>query len=219
MPVEFNGGGQIPAPQAPQMGPAQESRLPHGVRPPFVLAHHPVRWMFVDGEWLPDLVPITIEPGISAVDKAGDTTLMLVESQKRGRIVLPWELVPPSTPSGKYIRAYPCTGPRGALYHCTIWEEPRVLAGRPAPDRVDQDGYRAWLRWLIAERHIPAMQEEARLLHLGNQEARVARATAKAELQPTLSHLQERQEAEKKSLEAMKAASEAPKGKGREARS
>ena len=42
-------------------------------RPAWWYIHHPARWTFRDGEWVPWLSVLAADPGVSNVDKDGST--------------------------------------------------------------------------------------------------------------------------------------------------
>jgi hypothetical protein len=109
-------------------------------------------------EWLPSLSALPISPGVANVDKYGEDTGLRVASKKRSWVVLDWDKVPAGTPGGQYIRAYPA---RGGHYHCSTWEIPQVLGDLAIDSVTDTDGYYSWLRWLIAEGHVPSPSEPA----------------------------------------------------------
>lgn len=160
---------------SPVVGAAQAARLPHLSNPPWRYKFHPLRWMqFPDGpdggpEWLPLLGTLQYDLGVSGIDKGGSDALARVEHDRRGWTILPWDVCPPGTPNGRYIRAFPA---RGGTYHCSAWETPRHIGGRVLPSVTDEAGYRAFLRWLVAEGHVPPMSADAKELLSENQKVR-----------------------------------------------
>lgn len=202
MPVDFD-----PQPQAMPVAPPSEARLPHLSNAPFLLMYHPLRWSFVDGEFLPNLGRMSLEPGVGGVDKTGDSSLAETLRRKKGWIPIPWTTVPPGTPGGQYIQRYLARGPRGAdFYHCEVWEKPRHLAGRVMASVVDDEGRKAWLRWLVAEGHVPPISDEARELLAANKQAEIARLEGKGAAAP------DRIEAARAALEEMTTKPKARKG-------
>jgi hypothetical protein len=201
-----------PQPQAMPVAPPSEARLPHISNAPFYLAYHPLRWSFLDGEFLPNLLKIVIEPGVGGVDKSGDSSLAETLRAKQGKVILPWSLVPPGTPGGQYIHRFLARGPKGAdWYHCEVWETPRQLAGRVMQSVIDTEGRRAWLRWLVAEGHIPQISDEAREFLAAGKHSELQRLSGKAATAP------ERVEAARQALEAMAATKAPPKRRRAEA--
>lgn len=152
MPVDFAAGQSTPARVAPQISRGQARKgLPHRSNRPFFLKAHPMRWDFQDGQWYPVLGTLVLDEGLAGVAKDGDDTLAHVHAQKRGWTVIPLECVPPGTPDGQYLHAYPCMD--GGVFHCTAWERPNIEGGAVGnpPTITDTDGYRAFLRWLVDE--------------------------------------------------------------------
>lgn len=195
MPVDFD-----PQPQAMPVAPPSEARLPHISNAPFLLMYHPLRWTFADGEYLPNLGKMVLEPGVGGVDKSGDSALAETIKRKKGWIPIPWSCVPSGTPGGQYIQRYHARGPSGAdWYHCEIWEQPRQLAGRVMSSVIDDEGRKRWLRWLVAEGHVPPISDEARELLAANKVSQLQRLEGKAATNP------ERIEAARGQLEAMRA--------------
>ena len=160
MPIDFTGEAVAEPARAPQ------TRLPHRSNAPFYFMHHPLCWDLVDGEWLPSLRKMLIEPGVGGVDKLGGTTLAETVRVKQGWTILPWHLVPADVPGGSYLRRYLAQGPAHAAYfHVSAWERPRALGGRVVDSEIDLEGYRAWLRWLVEEGHVAPITPEAVAFH------------------------------------------------------
>lgn len=178
MPTDYSAPASVPVSQ-PAAGP-RAPELPVAKNPYFLLKHHPLRWQWYadggpdgGGEWLPMLSTRQWDLGVGGVDKNGDTSYAEIEERRTG-----WAVIPPNTTpdGGSYVLATPC---RGGQYHHTRWETPRTMAGRMLSPVSDQDGYRAWLRWLVAEGHVPAMTEAAHEILVGFQRNRVAEASAR----------------------------------------
>lgn len=104
--------------------------------------HHPAHWQCVDGEWLPDLGQMVAIPGLNRVDKNGDTALAEVHLGKKGVTIIPWEAEP-----GGYCVQY--AGVNGPVF-LSKWERPKLVANQVRMTS-DVDGYRAFLRRLVAE--------------------------------------------------------------------
>ena len=149
MPTDFIGGGRAPARRT--TGPAR--LLNEAARPDFTLKHHPARWHEVEGELLPVLSRMSHARGVNNVDHYGDTTRAEVDARKAGWTLLPPESCPASmTPDGLagYVRVF--DGKAGPI-HVTAWEQPRSVGSRVSW-LSDEQGYRAWLRHLMAEGYI-----------------------------------------------------------------
>ena len=108
---------------------------------PYLYKFHPERWTLIDGELLPCLAKLTIEPGINGVDKNGDPTGAKVAAEQKGWQILPWDCI-----DGGYLRVH--TGTYGPV-HLSRWERPKSIGNRVIIKR-DDDGYKAFLRGLIA---------------------------------------------------------------------
>ncbi len=111
--------------------------------------HHPNRWMFVDGEWLPQLAKFQIEPGLNAVDKRGDHTIAKAQAEKKGWTLLPWDCIPEL---GAYIREF--DGRNGYVY-LSAWEQVKQV-GTQTYIKSDEAGYRDFLRELLKRGIVPA---------------------------------------------------------------
>lgn len=104
--------------------------------------HHPAHWQCVDGEWLPDLGQMMAIPGLNRVDKNGDTALAEVHLAKKGMTIIPWDAEP-----GGYCVQY--AGSNGPVF-LSKWEKPKLVAGQVRMS-TDQEGYRAFIRRLVAD--------------------------------------------------------------------
>jgi len=109
---------------------------------------HPNRWQFLDGEWLPVLSRLSQRPGAKNVTKDGDTAHAETLLRKGGWSIIPWDAV-----DGGYVTVY--DGRNGPV-HLSRWETPRQV-GTQVVMTTDQDGYRAFLRGLIADGYVAPM--------------------------------------------------------------
>jgi len=137
--------------RAPRRLEVERNRIPHPANVPFYLKWHPMRWQLIEGEWLPLLGKMRIDPGLNGVDRSGDDTLCRVNNQKKGWRILPWECCPPNTPGGVYIAEHDCMQ---GVHYCEAWETPRHLGTRVLPSVIDTEGYVNFLRWLVREGHV-----------------------------------------------------------------
>lgn len=191
---DFGGGIQAQMPAEPQ---AQQARLPHNATAPWRYVYHPLRWQWVDGEWLPQLGTLRLAPGSGGVDKGGDTSFAEVDLRRRG-----WSILPPETgPGGSYVRAWPA---QGGLLHVSAWEQPRWYGDRPLESEVDTEGYRAWLRSLIEDGHIEPPSDPAIALQVDMQRKRANSAASRATARSDGSARAERQAATLQAMEATK---------------
>lgn len=191
MPKDFSapGGHQTVArvPAVINRGQARKG-LPHQSNRPFYLKWHPSRFYFdaATNEWFPLLGTIVLDEGLSGVAKDGDDTLAHVQATKRGWFVLPLDCVPPNTPDGQYLHAYPCQD--GGIYYCTAWESPNHEGGKVAspPTLTDTDGYRDFLRWLMAEGYVRPASDNAKNAAIAMDRVRVQELAKRAGKSPLL---------------------------------
>jgi len=87
---------------------ADAAKIPRRVkkRTRFIFQHHPMRWSFIGGEWLPQLSKLSIDPGVNGVTGGGGTDLAIAGAMRRG-----WQMIQPSDPRlgeyQDYMVAYP----------------------------------------------------------------------------------------------------------------
>jgi hypothetical protein len=151
MPTDFIGGGRAPSRRT--TGPRR--LLNEAPRADFTYKHHPARWQEVDGELLPVLSRMSHARGVNNVDHYGDTTRAEVDAQKGGWTLIPQSACPAEiTPDGiaGYVRVF--DGRAGPI-HVSAWTHPRSV-GSKVTWVVDEEGYRAFLRHLMAEGYIDA---------------------------------------------------------------
>jgi hypothetical protein len=118
--------------------------------PPFLLFHHPFRWVQdAEGRLMPSLKRLPIEPGTNGVDARGDYTVAVAAQVKRG-----WRLIPErecratDTPDSRpgYVRRRRVA--RGYV-HFYPWERIQMIGGREVVRCFDREGHRAWLDALV----------------------------------------------------------------------
>lgn len=110
-------------------------------KPVFWFVHHPDRWTFSKDEWIPWLTEMYADPGVSNVDKDGNTDLAEVIKRRAGWTVIPWE-----AEEGGYCIGY--DGVAGKV-HLSKWQKPKLVAGQTRIES-DQDGYWDFCRRLVA---------------------------------------------------------------------
>lgn len=121
---------------------AQQVRLNHDPIPAWWYMAHPSRWYCVGGEWLPQLGKLSSRPGQANVKQDGDTSLAETLARKEGWQILPWDVI-----EGGYVQVF--DGVRGPV-HLSRWEMPRQV-GAQLVMLSDEEGYRSFLRYLLAE--------------------------------------------------------------------
>lgn len=113
--------------------------------PTFWYLHHPAKWTYRAGEWLPMLSTLRADPGVANVDQGGDTAAAEVAKRRRGWTIIPWDAEP-----GGYVVAY--DGVAGTV-HMSKWELPKVVAGQTRIES-DEEGYWAFCRRLVVNGYI-----------------------------------------------------------------
>ena len=143
--------GQKPPPRENPGGRTTEAKTKHPRNERFLLRFHPAKWCLLDGSVLPWLKNLAIVPGLSLTDKRGNIDQMVLSQEKRG-----WTVIPESWgPDGEtYLRTV--AGEQGTVW-ITQWM--RCYAGSTRVDRHDEKGYADWLRQLIADGRLPAIEE------------------------------------------------------------
>jgi len=123
-------------------------KIPRRVRKQsrFLFRHHPFRFMFVDGEWLPLLGKLRIDPGVDGVTTGGGIDLAVAGGMRRG-----WQVIQPSDPRlgpyQDYLVAYPHEA--GGSTHLDPFQKVSVEAGRLFVDEGGEEYYK-FLRHLIS---------------------------------------------------------------------
>lgn len=142
---------------AASSAPAQLPRIEPSA--PFYLAHHPRRWTadHEAGRLLPQLVAVSTMPGVNQATES-DPTAPEYFMSRRGFRVLPTDITGEMEDGpSSYLVEHQVQGGRAYL---TPWEEP--IPGTSATRR-DEEGYRAFLAWLLDEGHVDAPQ--AHIVH------------------------------------------------------
>lgn len=124
---------------------AMRELMRHDPIPAWWYIHHPSRWQLVGDEWLPWLSEFRADPGVSNVDKDGDTGLAEVEKRRKGWTLIPWDAEP-----GGYCIAY--DGHAGPV-HLSKWQTPKMVAGQ-VRFNTDAAGYWAFCSRLVADGYI-----------------------------------------------------------------
>ena len=159
-----NQNGTIPQPIR-----AVAPKLNHAPSPPFFLKWHPQRWELVEGELLPKLGRLAVEPGVNGVDKNGDPSLAFVSAKQRGWRVIGWDVI-----TDGYVRVH--QGNFGKV-HLTKWQTPKQIGNR-CIIKHDAQGYRQFLRELVASSVISKPDPDLLDAMIKEREAKVERARA-----------------------------------------
>ncbi len=143
--------------------------------PTFWYLHHPAKWTYRAGEWLPMLSTLRADPGVGNVDKDGNTDAAEVAKRRRGWTVIPWDAEP-----GGYVVAY--DGVAGTV-HMSKWELPKVVAGQTRIES-DEEGYWAFCRRLVVDGYIKLPDADFIDLQIERQEKKVNEWAEKAPSSP-----------------------------------
>jgi hypothetical protein len=143
--------------------------------PTFWYLHHPAKWTYRAGEWLPMLSTLRADPGVGNVDKDGNTDAAEVAKRRKGWTVIPWE-----AETGGYVVAY--DGVAGTV-HMSKWELPKVVAGQTRIES-DEEGYWAFCRRLVVDGYIQLPDADFIDLQLERQEKKVNEWREKAPSSP-----------------------------------
>jgi hypothetical protein len=162
---------------------AQAAQRPSGMKelvrmepkPAFWYKHHPSRWTFRNGEWVPFLLPFYADPGVANVDQHGNTETAEVSMRRRGWTLIPWEAEP-----GGYCIAY--EGVAGPV-HMSKWERPKIVAGQTRID-ADEEGYWAFCKRLVRDGYIELPDPDFIHVQIERQEKKVDEWREKAPSSP-----------------------------------
>ena len=141
----------------------------------FWFMHHPARWTYLNGEWLPWLSKLSADPGVSNVDQGGDTAAAEVAKRRRGWTIIPWDAEP-----GGYVVAY--DGVAGTV-HLSKWEVPKQVAGQTRI-QGDEEGYWAFCRRLVTDGYIERPDADFINIQIERQQKKVDEWREKAPSSP-----------------------------------
>ena len=122
----------------------------------FFLCSHPSRWALFGDRLLPILDRMKIKPGVNGVDHRGDYGLSMLQRQREGWTVIPWDAVACHA-NGREYPEYIATyeGKNGPI-HQLIWSTPNQLNSTAAATwATDSVGYRRFLGDLVDNGIIP----------------------------------------------------------------
>jgi hypothetical protein len=137
--------------------------------------HHPARWTFRDGEWLPWLSQLHADPGVANVDKNGAMDMAEVVKRRQGWTLIPWDAEP-----GGYCVVY--DGVAGQV-HLSKWQRPKLVAGQTRIES-DEAGYWEFCRRLVADGYIQLPDPDFLLVQIDRQEKKVQEWREKAPTSP-----------------------------------
>ena len=166
-------------------------------KPAFWYKHHPSRWTFRKGEWVPFLVEWYADPGVANVDQNGSTEIAEVSMRRKGWTIIPWDAEP-----GGYCIAY--EGVSGPV-HMSKWEAPKVVAGQTRKAQVDEEGYWAFCSRLVRDGYIELPDQDFINIQIERQQKKVDEWREKA---PSSPYHRDALAVEEALLEAMTSAKE-----------
>ena len=174
--------------------------------PRFLFRHHPFRWMFVGGEWLPQLGKLRSDPGVGGGAEGGGIDLAVAGGLSRG-----WQVIQPSDPRlgqyQDYLVAYPHAA--GGNTYLDPFQKVSVEAGRLFVDGGGEDYYE-FLRHLISSGIVAPITANVIKVKTREVERRIERLQGAVSLNPANQIAAGKLKREQATLAAMNKAS-APK--------
>lgn len=163
---------------------------------PWWYIHHPARWTYRDGEWLPWLSELRADPGVANVDRSGAMDMAEVVKRRQGWTLIPWD-----AEAGGYCIAY--EGVAG-MVHLSKWQRPKLVAGQT---RIESDevGYWEFCRRLVSDGYIQLPDPDFIEIHIDRQAKKVDEWREKA---PSSPYHRDALAVEEALLEGMRAAKE-----------
>ena len=171
---------------------------------PFFYMAHPNRYDLFDGELLPVLSKLRLQPGVEGVDHRGDHMLAKTAKERRGWQLIEWGAVECEA----FGQSYPeylhyFDGKAGRIY-VEVWTKPVQMRGGTPSWQTDSEGYKQFLRAIVAAGLVPepdpSLTEslEARL------QASIDRMTPRATNSPSIQRQVNRCEEQLLKLQALK---------------
>ena len=148
--------------------------------PRFLFKHHPYRWMFAGGEWLPLLGKLRIDPGVGGVTQGGGIDLAIAGNMRRN-----WTVIQPSDPRLGEYQDYQVAMPHEAGGHSYIdpFQKVSVEAGRMFVEPGGEDYYK-FLRHLVASGIVPPMTDNIKKLKIREVEKKIERLQGAVAINP-----------------------------------
>jgi len=161
---------------------ADAAKIPRRVkkRARFIFQHHPMRWSFIDGEWLPQLSKLSIDPGVNGVTGGGGTDLAIAGAMRRG-----WQMIRSSDPRLGEYQDYMVALPHaaGGSTYVDPFQKVTVEAGRMFVEEGGESYY-AFLRHLITSGIVAPISANVKKIKLHDIEKKVERLQGAVSVNP-----------------------------------
>jgi len=126
------------------------------VRPMFIYAFHPRRWMVLAGKLVPGLRQVALVPGVERVWMDEERRIHFADTraklEENGWKLIPHHLAPDGVSYVQVLQTKPVDSNQILETHLTVWET--AYPGLPDTES-DLDGYTAWLEGLVEAGTIP----------------------------------------------------------------
>jgi hypothetical protein len=146
----------------------------------FYFKHHPMRFMFVGGEWLPQLAKLRIDPGVDGVVSGGGIDLAVAGNMRRG-----WQIIQPSDARLGEYQDYMVALPHeaGGNTYIDPFQKITVEAGRMFVEEGGEDYY-AFLRHLVTSGIVAPISDNIKKIKLHDIEKKVERLQGAVSVNP-----------------------------------
>jgi len=146
----------------------------------FYFKHHPMRFMFVGGEWLPQLAKLRIDPGVDGVVSGGGIDLAVAGNMRRG-----WQIIQPSDARLGEYQDYMVALPHeaGGNTYIDPFQKITVEAGRMFVEEGGEDYY-DFLRHLVASGIVAPISDNIKKIKLHDIEKKVERLQGAVSVNP-----------------------------------
>jgi len=146
----------------------------------FLYKHHPMRFMFVGGEWLPQLSKLRIDPGVGGVVTGGGIDLAVAGNMRQG-----WQVIQPSDSRLGEYQDYMVALPHaaGGSTYVDPFQKVTVEAGRMFVEEGG-DNYFAFLRHLIESGVVAPISANVKKIKLHDIEKKVERLQGAVSVNP-----------------------------------
>jgi hypothetical protein len=146
----------------------------------FYFKHHPMRFMFVGGEWLPQLAKLRIDPGVDGVVSGGGIDLAVAGNMRRG-----WQIIQPSDARLGEYQDYMVALPHeaGGNTYVDPFQKITVEAGRMFVEEGGESYY-DFLRHLVTSGIVAPISDNIKKIKLHDIEKKVERLQGAVSVNP-----------------------------------